>query len=174
MLASGASVQYGCRQDIERPLIEIHWVHHGLIGMGQQCEHIDLGMSPGNFGEPSSVRIPRQRPGGAERDLGKSLLGPALQVRRRLTSTRTPPGVVRSQAAQPSRTPSVGMPRAVATMNSASTPRSVLSRRSDLLQPQKSATVAPASRPAAVNVSAPVFRDALIRARLSMPLPPIR
>ena len=88
-----------------------------------------------------------------------------------LTSTRTPPGVVRSQAAQPSRTPSAGMPRAVATMNSASTPRSVLSRRSDLLQPQKSATVAPTGRPAAVNDSAPVFRDALILARLSTPCP---
>jgi hypothetical protein len=52
--------------------------------MGQQCEYIDLGMSAGNFGEPSSVRIPRQRPGGAERDLGKFLLAPALQLRRRL------------------------------------------------------------------------------------------
>lgn len=56
-------------------------------------------------------------------------------------------------------------------MNSASTPRSVLSRRSDLLQPQKSATVAPTGRPAAMTGSAPVFRDALILARLSIPCP---
>jgi hypothetical protein len=57
-------------------------------------------------------------------------------------------------------------------MNSARIPRSVLSSRSDRLQPQKSATVAPTGRPAAVNGSAPVFRDALTLARLSILRPP--
>jgi hypothetical protein len=101
--------------------------------MGQQREHIDLGMSPGNVGEPP-VRIPRRRPGVLNEILDSSFWAQLCRYAADLTSTRTPPGVITSQAAQPSRTPSVGMPRAVATMNSASTPRSALSRRSDLLQ----------------------------------------
>ena len=44
--------------------------------------------------------------------------------------------------------------------NSASTPRSVLSSKSDRLQLQKSATVAPTGHPPAVNGSAPAFQDA--------------
>ena len=66
------------------------------------------------------------------------------------------------QAARESRTSSVEIPRALATMNSASLPRVMLSIRSDTLQAQKSESVAPSERPPSVKGSEPNFRPGRI------------
>jgi hypothetical protein len=71
---------------------------------------MDLGMSPGNIGEPASVRIHASGLGVLNEILESSFCAQLCTYAADLTSTQTPPGVVRSQAAQPSpRTPSTGL-----------------------------------------------------------------
>ena len=70
---------------------------------------MDLGMSPGNIGEPASVRIHASGLGVLNEILESSFWAQLCTYAADLTSTQTPPGVVRCQAAQPSRTPSTGL-----------------------------------------------------------------
>jgi hypothetical protein len=67
-----------------------------------------------------AVRSPHQRPGVTNEILDGSFCAQLCRYAADFAFTRTPSGVVRSQAAQPSRTSTVGMPGVDATMNSAS------------------------------------------------------
>lgn len=150
LVAAGAHMLGG--HDVELPLGDVQRVVFGRVSAGLHREDEHVGAHLGLGAQLIGVLVPRARGNPTEVQSRMLRLGPDLQVAGGLDLDAHPAAGEHVVLSHPLRRTAV-RPSAVATRNSASTPRTVLSRRSENAQRQKSTTVASRSANASVPSS---------------------